>query len=212
MMFPVKIQKLRINVSIKHFYDDLEAFCKTMKWDFKQPNIFPKEKSTDTILWKNNLVSFSEKSKYPNGSIKEILITYTIPSFIGPPSNTSDKFEGLLLPKISFKHAISLTLPNEYPANVARTHIQAVSTLWHNNFYYLQNRFSHGCVLVSGEIDGMAMNLFQQLLWNPDFVWQNAHKMSNFSLNKEALQYGKIKGNEFPYRALISKMNEKFGV
>jgi len=198
-------------VSIKHFYEDLEAFCKTMKWVFTQPDILQKDKSSDPVFWKNNLVSFSEKSCYRNGSIKEIHIIYTIPSFIGPPSNSSEKFEDTLLPKISFDHVISLILPNQYPADVARTHIEAVSTLWHNNFYYFQNKISHGCVLISGEIDGMAMNLFQQLLWNPEFVWQNTHKMTNFSLNNDAFQYGKINGNDFPYRALLSKMNEKFG-
>ncbi len=212
MMFPVKIQRLRINVSIKHFYEDLQTFCKTMNWKYEKPEIFPADFKSDKIHWKNNMIAFSEVSSYANNSLKEIHITYSIPSFIDGPNTVSEKFESILLPKIGFKHVISLFLSQEYPKNVAKTHIQSVSTLWHNNFYFYKNRYAHGCVLISGEIDGMSMNLFQQLLWNPDFVWQNAHKTSNFSLNYSAFNYAKLNGFDFPYRVLINQMNKNFGI
>ena len=211
MMLPVKIQRLRINVSIKNFYEDLKVFCNTMDWKFDEPVSLTKNNQTDEIHWKNNFVSFDEKSHYQNNSVQEIQITYKIPSFIGPVQFESEKFEDQKLPKIAYEHILSLRLHQNYPLHVAQTNISSVTTLWHNNFTFTPRGHSHGCVLISGEIDGMAMNLFQQLLWNPKFIWENG-RGQNFSLNGSAFTYGMEKGKDFAYRALLDKMNSRFGI
>lgn len=205
MFLPPRILKLRINTSIKHFYEDLKLFCQTMKWECDEPV----QGQTNEISWTNNLVVFKEKSQYRDNVPKEIQITYKIPSFIGSPGQNSKTFETKQLPQIGYIHTLALTLSPRYPADVAKTHIQGVTPLWHNNFGFGKGR-SHACVLISGEIDGMAMNLFQQLLWNPEFVWNSAHG-KHFTLNPEAQQYGKDNGLDFPHRAIKHLMDENFG-
>ena len=211
MLYPVKIQKMRLNVTIKNYYEDLKLFCKTKKWYYEEPTKKPIDFQSDKIIWENNMISFSEISRYQNDSIREIHIGYTIPSFIGPPITGNEIYEGKIIPQIGYEHIISLLLANDYPAHVAQTHIQSVSTVWHNNFYFLKKGYAHGCVLISGEVDGMAMNLFQQLLWNPEFVWQN-NRGKGFSLNQEAFNYSLTNGNDFLHRVLLNRMDKMFSL
>ena len=209
MFLPPKIVRLRIHTSIKNFYEDLEIFCNKMKWKCDKPSKEENKVSKDRIKWSNNLVTFEEQSAYPNSIPKEMHITYNIPSFIGLPADNSEIFENKKLPQIGYKHTLSLILPPKYPADVSKTGISTVTTLWHNNFYFLQKSTAHGCVFISGEIDGMAMNLLQQLLWNPEIVWTSAHG-PNATLNPQVRQYATTHGKEFPYRALKHLMDEKF--
>ena len=208
MMLPVKIQRLRINVSIKNFYEDLKVFCNTMKWTFDDPVCLTIDRQVDTIHWQNNLVSFDEKSHYPDNAVQEVQISYKIPSFIGPTDFNVEKFENFVLPKIAYEHVISLRLHQNYPLHVSQTAINYVTTLWHNNFSFGPRGYSHGCVLISGEIDGMAMNLFQQLLWNPKFIWES-NNGANFSLNQPAHTFGLSHGKDFAYRVLVDRMNKR---
>lgn len=206
MLFPPKILRMRIRTSIKHFYDDLKIFSDKMNWECTKPVL---KKDTDTIDWSNNMVRFEEQSHYPNNSPKEIYITYAIPSFVNGPTNVNKMFENKTLPTIGYEHTISLTLPQQYPAQVTKTHIQAVTTLWHNNFNFMRGVKAHACLFISGEIDGMAMNIFQQLLWNPEFVWKSS-RGSSFTLNGAAQSYARTNGQDYPFKALKHLMDQKF--
>ena len=151
MLFPVKIQKMRFNVTIKNFYKVLKLFSKTKKWYYEEPTKKPVDFQSDKIIWENNMISFSEIYRYQNDSIREIHIGHTIPSFIGPPITGNEIYEGKIIPQIGYKHIISLLLANDYPAHVSQTHIQSVSTVWRNNFYFHKKGYAHGCVLISGD-------------------------------------------------------------
>ena len=52
MLFPPKILKMRINTSIKHFYDDLKVYCIRMNWEFVEPTQKQTEKENTKIYQK----------------------------------------------------------------------------------------------------------------------------------------------------------------
>ena len=65
--------------------------------------------------------------------------------------------------------------------------------------------------MVNGEIDRIAMNLFQQLLWEPSHVWKEDPKQET-SNNRDATRFAQENGRENIHQFLLSKMNEKWGI
>ena len=168
-LFPPGILYRRIEISLKTFYDDLKTFSKTMNWKFDP---YVNSSNGKTHKWKNNLVEVEQIEQYDDGRPKGYILTYYIPSPIGEPLDTS-RPANLTdnIPLIGYKHKIYVSLPFNYPSvrsiesSVQRSdtlYIESRSQLFHPRFYLRQK--SWGCVMVNGEIDRIAMNLFQQFI------------------------------------------------
>ena len=215
-LFPPGIIYRRIGISLKTFYDDLAVFCKMMKWRYVP---FVQQSDGKRHKWKNNMVEIEQIEEYDDGRAKGFLMTYFIPSPIGPALNNS-KNANLTdnPPLIGYKHKIYVSLPFNYPSvrsiesSVQRSdtlYIESRSQLFHPRFYLREK--SWGCIMVNGEIDRIAMNLFQQLLWEPSHVWKEDPKQET-SNNRDATRFAQENGRENIHQFLLSKMNEKWGI
>ena len=214
-LFPPGILYRRIEISLKTFYDDLKTFSKTMNWKFDP---YVNSSNGKTHKWKNNLVEVEQIEQYDDGRPKGYILTYYIPSPIGEPLDTS-RPANLTdnIPLIGYKHKIYVSLPFNYPSvrsiesSVQRSdtlYIESRSQLFHPRFYLRQK--SWGCVMVNGEIDRIAMNLFQQLLWEPGHVWKEKPNQETTN-NINATNWAKNCGKEEIHKYLLRLMDEKWG-
>lgn len=169
--------------------------------------------------WKNNLVEIEQIEEYDDGRAKGFIFTFHIPSPIGPPFDTS-RPANLTdnLPQIGYKHKIYVSLPYNYPSvrsiesNVQRTdtlYIESRSQLFHPRFY-LRTK-SWGCIMVNGEIDRIAMNLFQQLLWEPGHVWKDNSQQETTN-NHNASAWAKKCGKEEIHTLMLGLMNKQWSI
>lgn len=214
-LFPPKIIHRRIEISLKSFYNDLSIFCKTMHW--RCDPVF-NENDGKRQKWKNNLVDIEQIEEYDDGRAKGFIFTFHIPSPIGKglgnkPPNLTDN-----IPQIGYKHKIYVSLPFNYPSvrsiesSVQRSdtlYIESRSQLFHPRFYLREK--SWGCIMVNGEIDRIAMNLFQQLLWEPTHVWKEnpAHETTN---NIDATNWAKLCGRKEIHQLLLKYMTQQWGI
>lgn len=215
-LFPPSIIYRRIEISLKSFYSDLKTFCKTMGW---RCDPYTNTSDGKVIKWKNNLVEIEQIEQYDDGRAKGFLFTYRIPSTIGPPFDSSKKANLTdNIPQIGYKHKIYVSLPYNYPSvrsvesSVQRTdalYIESRSQLYHPRFYLREK--SWGCIMINGEIDRIAMNLFQQLLWEPSHVWKEnpLHETTN---NMEASHWAKNCGKEEIHNLMITLMNKQWSL
>lgn len=203
---------MRINTSIRSFYENLETYANIERWPFKPYTTTVKDQYEDTIYYTNNLVAFEEIGKYNSGKPEEFKVTYFLPSYVAAPTSDTPHFEGVQMPVVEWHHQITFVIKEAYPEQVGKTRIDALTRLWHTNFrggdYYDHTRNNsqkpqkaHACVLISGEIDSMAMNIFQQLLWHPEFCWNSRHG-ENFTINSRAFDFAKTNGKQLPYEYL----------
>jgi hypothetical protein len=174
MFFPTLIIYKRINTSLEFFYKDLMVFSKNMNWkcDFPKNHCETEESDTKKIHWSNNLVEIKMIETYTEESRpKYFEFEYFIPS---PTDYQEIKGKDLNLtynpPKISLNHKFRVEIPPSYPANLDKIRILSITTIFHPRFS--QNKNSIGCIFVNGELDKIAMNLFQHLLWEPSFVFK----------------------------------------
>ena len=65
--------------------------------------------------------------------------------------------------------------------------------------------------MVNGEIDRIAMNLFQQLLWEPGHVWKEnpQHETTN---NHSASAWAQKCGKEEIHKFLLGLMNKQWSI
>ncbi len=179
---------------------------------------YVKESNGKKHKWKNNLVDIEQIEEYDDGRAKGFIFTYFIPSPIGP--SLTGKTENLTdsPPVIGYKHKIYVSLPFNYPSvrsiesSVQRSdtlYIESRSQLFHPRFF-LRTK-SWGCIMVNGEIDRIAMNLFQQLLWEPSHIWKEnpQHETTN---NANATSWARNCGREPIHEFLLAKMSEKWGL
>lgn len=215
-LFPPSIIYRRIEISLKSFYTDLKTFCKTMGW---RCDPYVSTSDGKVIKWKNNLVEIEQIEQYDDGRAKGFLFTYRIPSPIGPPFDSSKKANITdNIPQIGYKHKIYVSLPYNYPSvrsiesSVQRTdtlYIESRSQLFHPRFYLREK--SWGCIMINGEIDRIAMNLFQQLLWEPGHIWKEnpLHETTN---NMEASLWAKNCGKQEIHKLMINLMTRQWSV
>lgn len=205
----------RIDNSLKNFFEDLKVLCKNKHWQYEP---YVKESNGKRHKWKNNLVQIEQIEEYDDGRAKGFLFTFFIPSPIGPgllnkPENLTDN-----PPVLGYKHKIYVSLPFNYPSvsaiesRVQRSdtlYIETRSQLFHPRFYLREKTW--GSIIVTGEIDKIAMNLFQQLLWEPSHViWEEdpEHEPIN---NQQAINWVTNYGSEPIHQFLLSKMNDQWG-
>lgn len=214
-LFPPGIIYRRIEISLKTFYQDLAIFSKKMNWKCDPPRIQSDGKKSK---WKNNLVEIEQIEEYEDGRAKGFIFTYFIPSPIGPPLSGKQADLDKNLPVIGYKHKIYVSLPHNYPSvrsiesSVQRTdtlYIESRSQLFHPRFYLREK--SWGCIMVNGEIDRIAMNLFQQLLWEPSHIWKEnpSHETTN---NHNASSWAKKCGKEEIYEVILGLMNKQWSI
>lgn len=206
IILPPDILRKRINMTIQSFYEALQVYCTKLNWKCDEPKPALKELSINKIYRSNNIVTFEERSQYENGSPKEFYISYAMPSFIAEPSGNTTEFENIHLPQIGYHHTYSVQIPQRYPLGMNGTVIHPVTSLWHINFKYSS---SSSDLLIAGELDGIAMNLFQQLLWNPEVIYDYG-KEQRSAVNNSALHFANIHGREFPFKVLKELMREKY--
>ena len=214
-LFPPNIIYRRIEISLKTFYEDLQVFCKTMHWRYDP---YVNESNGKRHKWHNNLVSIEQIEEYDDGRAKGFIFTYFIPSPIDPPLSRNKPDLENNTPVIGYKHKIYVSLPFNYPSvrsiesNVQRSDalfIESRSQLFHPRFYLRQK--SWGCIMVNGEIDRIAMNLFQQLLWEPGHVWkENSSKET--TNNYDATNWAKDCCKEEIHKFILENMNQQWGV
>ena len=214
-LFPPSIIYRRIGISLKTFYDDLMVFCKKMNWKCEP---FVNESDGKRLKCRNNLVDIQQIEEYDDGRAKGFIFTYFIPSPIGKalsgnaPNLTDNP------PIIGYKHKIYVSLPFNYPSvrsiesSVQRSdtlYIESRSQLFHPRFYLREK--SWGCIMVNGEIDRIAMNLFQQLLWEPGHVWKEDPNLETTN-NFDASNWAKDCGKEPIHQFLLKMMNDQWGL
>lgn len=215
-LFPPRILFKRIESNFRIFYDDLGTYCRRMDWRFDVPQC-----SSDEVRfyhqWQNNLVEVELFEQYSDNRAKAFLFTYHIPSPVGNPKNKGRANLTDNPPEVGYKHQIYVAIPMNYPSVRAVessgqrsdiTYIESRSQLWHPRFYLQQK--SWGCIMVNGELDRIAMNLFQQLLWEPGHVWKlpGEHETTN---NRAASQWGKEMGHNEIHQFMIRLMTERWG-
>ncbi len=214
-LFPPSIIYRRIEISLKSFYNDLAVFCKNMHW--RCDPVFS-ENDGKRQKWKNNLVEIEQIEEYEDERAKGFIFTFHIPSPIGmaltnKPANLTDN-----IPLIGYKHKIYVSLPFNYPSvrsiesSAQRSdtlYIESRSQLFHPRFFLRQK--SWGCIMVNGEIDRIAMNLFQQLLWEPTHVWKENPNLETTN-NINATNWAKDCGREEIHKFLLEKMNERWSI
>ena len=214
-LFPPGIIYRRIEISLKTFYNDLAIFCKNMHW---RCDPYVNESDGKRHKWKNNLVEIEQIEEYDDGRAKGFIFTYHIPSPIGQALTDNPPDLEKNLPLIGYKHKIYVSLPFNYPSvrsiesSVQRSdtlYIESRSQLFHPRFYLREK--SWGCIMVNGEIDRIAMNLFQQLLWEPSHIWKEdpAHETTN---NIQATNWAKSCGRENIHNLLLDKMKDQWGL
>lgn len=213
-LFPPSIIYRRIEISLKTFYNDLMVFCKRNSW---RCDPVVNESDGKNHKWHNNLVDIEQIESYDDGRAKGFIFTFFIPSPIAHPltGNKADLENNI--PVVGYKHKIYVSLPFNYPSvrsiesSVQRTdalYIESRSQLFHPRFYLREK--SWGCIMVNGEIDRIAMNLFQQLLWEPSHVWKEDASRETTN-NIDASNWAKNCGKEEIHKLIIGKMNDQWG-
>lgn len=211
MLIPSDIVRKRIHNTIKSFYEVLHSYCVTMNWKFDRPTPAVENPSIDKIFWSNNMVTFEERNQYENGSPREFHISYTLPSFIAEPTKTTATFENIRLPEIGYYHTFSVEIPLQYPLGLSRTKIFPFTHIWHINFKLTPNTTTQSKLPIAGELEGIAMNLFHQLLWNPEIIYSNENT-KGFAVNELALHFTNTHGRDFPFKVLKNLMLKKFNL
>ena len=189
-----------------------------MNWQF-DPVIDKSDEIALVSHWDHNLVKITQIESYPADRPKGFIFTFLIPSPVNSPKNLSQP-PNLTnnIPQIGYNHKIYVCLPRNYPAvksvelaqpGTDTLYIESRPQLWHPRFYLQQK--SWGCIMVNGEIDRIAMNLFQQLLWEPGHVWKLSEERETTN-NSNASRWGQINGKEEVYKFLLNLMNEKWHV
>ena len=206
MLFPPKVIRARIEVTIQNFFEDLKNYCQKMGWRCDKPVFKEKE-------WYNILIKIEEIEQWDDNRPKAYLFTFYIPSPIaakGEPNFTNNP------PIIGFEHKIYVKLNKEYPIIKAREspvisdnylYIESRSQIWHPRFF--PRKQSWGCIMVFGELDAIAMHLFGQLLWHVDKVWK--YKGTETTNNPVASRWGstnKEKAEQF----MKKQMDKMWGV
>lgn len=215
-LFPPIIIYKRIEISLKTFFEDLEVFCKKSNWRYDPPKCMSDGKRSH---WKNNLVEIKQIEEFPDGRAKGFIMTYHVPSFIGSPLNKKKAADlDTNPPALGYKHEIYVALPANYPSVKSiessqkrsdALYIESRSQLFHPRFYL--RRKSWGCIMVNGEIDRIAMNLLQQLLWEPSHVWKDAGEYETTN-NVSASNLAKELGKQEVYNYLLEKMKVQWGL
>ena len=150
--FPATVVNARIAESINVFYESLEDLFKNNGWKW-----ISYQRTGEK--WIQEDFSVEIKSKYRDGAYQNVLFTMRrMPGIIGQ-SNKIDHIN------IGYEHKFMIYLPREYPANLSKIKMRAVTRLWHPRIS--MGSSGDACITVNGEIDRILIDLIYHILMDP---------------------------------------------
>ncbi|MHA1739486.1 MAG: hypothetical protein ACTSXA_12045 [Candidatus Heimdallarchaeota archaeon] len=151
--------------------------------------------------WIQEDYSIEVKGKHGDGTYRNLIYTVRrTPGLVGQSTNSQ-------LMNIGYKHKFSISLPREYPANLAKIEMRTVTRLWHPRIP--TSGVGKACITVNGEVDRIFIDLIYNLLMDARRIRPpKLYPKEDSGMNVTAMRWFERDADNI-HKTMLAKWDEK---
>ena len=191
-LFPPSIFNRRIVTSVRNFFTDFEALCKTYK--LTPCPVTESIEEYKKYSWVSDDFEIKVTNFFKDGAIKDIhVLMKDIPSYTGLNLNKT----------IRYGNSYTLSLHRNYPGQVGLIQLFFHEAHWHPRF---SGHSSKPCMTPTGEVDRLLMDIPFFLMYEPNRVKPQG---SDNGVNHQAMMWYQNTGMDKVHKELLLKWFQK---